>query len=84
MMNGTVRTYDVSRGYGYIDPDDGSGEVLVHRSAVEQAGLDVLAPGQRIEFELSPSQDEDDRQMSEHAKEAGRRCGRFAEELWPL
>ena len=83
-MKGTVKRYDASHGYGYIDPDDGSGEVLVHQAAVEQAGLEGLLSGQRVEFELSSVQDEDDRQMTEQAKNAGRRCGRFAEDLWPL
>jgi cold shock CspA family protein len=83
-MKGTVRTYDARQGFGHVDPDDGSGALVVHRSAVEQAGLEVLVPGQRIEFEIASTQDEEDRQMTVEAKEAGRTCGRFAEDIWPL
>lgn len=84
MMAGTIKSYDGANGYGTIEPDDGSGEVIVHQAAVEQAGLGALEPGQRIEFQLAFAQDEDDRQMSDAAKAAGRRVGRFAEDLWPL
>jgi CspA family cold shock protein len=84
MLAGTVVAYDRERGYGLIEPDDGSGPVLVHQAAVEQAGLTSLEAGQRLEFQLSSRQDEDDRQMTEEAKEAGRRLRRFAEDLWPL
>lgn len=84
MLTGMVKFYDRANGYGVIVPDDGSGDIVVHQSAVEQAGLELLVAGWRLEFELLASQHEDDRQMTEQAKDAGRRCGRFAEDLWPL
>lgn len=54
MTTGTVKWFDSVKGYGFIQPDDGSKDAFVHVSAVERAGLGSLVEGQRIEFELQP------------------------------
>ena len=51
-MFGTVRCYDCRVGRGWIQPDDGSGEIPVKQAAVSQAGLGQLAPEQRIGFHI--------------------------------
>lgn len=55
-MNGTVKWFNPAKGYGFITPEDGSKDAFVHISAVEKAGLSSLNEGQRVEFELVPSQ----------------------------
>ena len=52
MPDGTVRWYKSSGGYGFIEPDDGSEDVFVHSSAVENAGFADLKGGQRLSFEV--------------------------------
>jgi cold shock protein len=51
MASGTVKWFNVSKGYGFIQPQDGSKDVFVHISAVERAGLSSLNEGQRVEYE---------------------------------
>ena len=51
-MFGIVRCYDCRDGRGWIQPDDGSGEVAVDQTAVTQAGLGQLAPEQRLGFRI--------------------------------
>jgi len=45
------------KGFGFIQPDDGSKDVFVHISAVERAGLGTLAEGQKVQFELARGKD---------------------------
>ncbi|MFW2405096.1 MAG: cold-shock protein [Gammaproteobacteria bacterium] len=52
MATGTVKWFDPAKGFGFIQPEDGSKDVFVHVSAVEQAGLGTLNEGQRISFEV--------------------------------
>jgi cold shock protein len=52
MATGTVKWFNGQKGFGFIQPDDGSKDVFVHISAVERAGLSGLAEGQKISFEL--------------------------------
>ena len=52
MQTGTVKWYNASKGFGFIQPDDGSKDAFVHISAVERAGLQGLNEGQKVEFEL--------------------------------
>ena len=48
--SGTVKWFNATKGYGFIQPDDGSKDVFVHISAVEKAGLRSLYEGQRVSF----------------------------------
>ena len=50
MRIGTVKWFDIGKGYGFIVPDDGGSDVFVHISAVERAGLERLEDNQKIEF----------------------------------
>lgn len=54
MTTGTVKWFNTVKGFGFIQPDDGSKDAFVHISAVERAGLMGLNEGQRIEYELQP------------------------------
>jgi CspA family cold shock protein len=56
MANGTVKWFNPQKGYGFIEPEDGTKDVFVHISAVERAGLANLHEGQRLSFELERSQ----------------------------
>ena len=52
MSKGTVKWFNNVKGYGFIQPDDGSKDVFVHISAVERAGLSTLNEGQKVSFEV--------------------------------
>ncbi len=52
MASGTVKWFNATKGYGFIQPDDGGKDVFVHISAVEKAGLRGLNEGQKLSFEL--------------------------------
>jgi CspA family cold shock protein len=52
MSSGTVKWFNTTKGYGFIQPDDGGADVFVHISAVERAGLRALNEGQKVSFEL--------------------------------
>lgn len=52
MTTGTVKFFNASRGFGFIQPDDGAPDVFVHVSAVERAGMHTLAEGQKLSFEV--------------------------------
>lgn len=54
MAQGTVKWFNTVKGYGFIEPDDGSKDAFVHISAVELAGLSQLQEGQKVEYELVP------------------------------
>lgn len=56
MPIGTVKWFNGQKGYGFIQPDDGSKDVFVHISAVEAAGLGNLNEGQKLSFELESNQ----------------------------
>lgn len=53
-MQGTVKFFNASKGYGFISPDDGSKDLFVHISAVEQSGMTTLNEGQVVSFEIEP------------------------------
>ena len=52
MNTGTVKWFNEQKGYGFIQPDNGSKDVFVHISAVERAGLRTLKEGQKVSFEI--------------------------------
>lgn len=52
MAKGTVKWFNSTKGFGFIQPDDGSADVFVHISAVERAGMRGLNDGQKISYEL--------------------------------
>ena len=52
MATGTVKWFNPAKGYGFIEPEDGSNDVFVHISAVERAGLATLNEGRKVSFEL--------------------------------
>lgn len=52
MPTGTVKFFNTQKGYGFIQPDDGSKDVFVHITAVERAGLRSLNEGQKVSFEI--------------------------------
>lgn len=53
MPNGTVKWFNPTKRFGFIEPEDGTKDVFVHISAVERAGLKSLFEGQKLKFELS-------------------------------
>jgi cold shock protein len=56
MSTGTVKWFNAQKGYGFIQPDDGSKDVFVHISAVERSGLGNLNEGQKLSFEVQRGQ----------------------------
>lgn len=52
MASGTIKFFNETKGFGFIQPDDGSGDVFVHISAVERAGMRTPTEGQKIGFDL--------------------------------
>jgi CspA family cold shock protein len=53
MANGTVKWFNNTKGYGFIQPEAGGSDVFVHISAVERAGLSTLNEGQKVSYELA-------------------------------
>ena len=52
MATGTVKWFNSTKGFGFIQPDEGGADVFVHISAVERAGLNGLNEGQKISYEI--------------------------------
>jgi CspA family cold shock protein len=52
MATGTVKFFNSTKGFGFIEPEDGSKDVFVHISAVQRAGMETLSEGQRIQYEV--------------------------------
>jgi cold shock protein len=52
MATGTVKWFNATKGFGFIQPDDGAQDVFVHISAVERAGLSSLNDGQKVSYDL--------------------------------
>jgi CspA family cold shock protein len=57
MPTGTVKWFNATKGYGFIEPDGGGKDAFVHISAVQEAGLQELREGQKVQFELVPGRD---------------------------
>jgi len=56
MTTGTVKFFNPAKGFGFIEPEDGSKDAFVHISAVERAGLSTLNEGQKVSYELQAGQ----------------------------
>ncbi len=57
MATGTVKWFNANKGFGFIQPEDGSKDVFLHISAVEGAGLQSPVDGQKVEYELESGRD---------------------------
>jgi CspA family cold shock protein len=57
MATGTVKWFNMAKGFGFIAPDDGGKDVFVHISAVEKAGLKSLSDNQKIAYEMQEGRD---------------------------
>ena len=55
MSVGTVKWFNSTKGYGFIEPDDGGADVFVHITAVQASGMDGLTEGQKLSFDLEES-----------------------------
>lgn len=53
MANGTVKWFNATKGFGFIQPDQGGNDVFVHVSAVERAGMRTLMEGQKLTYETA-------------------------------
>lgn len=58
MPTGTVKWFNTTKGYGFIEPAEGGKDVFVHISAVQRSGLETLQDNQKVEFELSSGRDD--------------------------
>lgn len=66
MPSGTVKWFNTTKGYGFIEPSEGGKDIFVHISAVQRSGLTGLADNQKVEFELEEGRD--GRQMASDLK----------------
>lgn len=57
MINGTVKFYNATKGFGFIQPADGSKDAFVHATALEAAGIMGLAEGQKVSYDLENGRD---------------------------
>ncbi len=56
MATGTVKWFNGTKGFGFIQPDDGGADVFVHISAVERAGMSSISEGQKLNYEVERDQ----------------------------
>lgn len=57
MANGTVKWFNTTKGFGFIEPETGSKDVFLHISAVERAGLTRIEDGQKVTFDVEAGRD---------------------------
>ncbi|GAA5076988.1 cold-shock protein [Roseibacterium beibuensis] len=57
MANGTVKWFNATKGFGFIEPENGRKDVFVHISGVERSGLTGLSDGQKVTFDLEAGRD---------------------------
>jgi|TARA_B110000438_G_C15754402_1_gene624422 CspA family cold shock protein len=56
MVTGTVKFFNTSKGYGFIQPEEGGTDVFVHMTALDKAGIGTLKEGQRVQFDVVKGQ----------------------------
>ncbi|RBW60439.1 cold-shock protein [Ruegeria sp. A3M17] len=57
MANGTVKWFNSTKGFGFIEPENGKNDVFVHVSALERSGISELQDGQKVTFDLETGRD---------------------------
>lgn len=57
MANGTVKWFNSSKGFGFIEPENGKKDIFLHISAVERAGISRIEDGQKVSFEIETGRD---------------------------
>ena len=57
MVNGTVKWFNATKGYGFIEQEDGGKDAFIHISALEQSGIASLNDGQKVSYDLVPGRD---------------------------
>ena len=57
MATGTVKWFNATKGFGFIEPDEGGPDAFVHITAVERAGMSGLAEGQKVQYDVEPGRD---------------------------
>ena len=57
MITGTVKFFNANKGFGFIEPEDGSKDAFVHITALERAGISGLAEGQKVTYEMEAGRD---------------------------
>ncbi len=57
MTNGTVKWFNATKGFGFIEPEEGGKDAFVHISALERAGIPTLNDGQKVSYELTAGRD---------------------------
>ena len=57
MANGTVKWFNPTKGFGFIQPEDGSKDIFVHATALERAGISTLDDGQAVSFDVQSGRD---------------------------
>ena len=57
MVTGTVKWFNPTKGFGFIEPEDGSKDAFVHISTVESSGLSSLNEGQKVQFDMVPGRE---------------------------
>jgi len=69
MATGVITRLIHQRGFGFIQPDDATGEVFFHSSAVEQPTFDELSEGQKVEFDVEPDPKQPQRSRAAHVRQ---------------
>ena len=57
MATGTVKWFNATKGYGFIQPENGGKDIFLHVSALERAGINGIADGQKVQYDLETGRD---------------------------